>query len=151
MIYDIGSLKGKPRLRQIVNRYFINKKFDLAFISHFHEDHVNGFEELKLKKNNVYIERLVVPYVSPLELALLSVSSENAWYKDFITNPYLWLLKNLNVKYLYIWGGGSGETPSYPPTESPLEEFPLDLGNKELLKEKIKEDERKEKSIFQDL
>jgi glyoxylase-like metal-dependent hydrolase (beta-lactamase superfamily II) len=108
-LYDIGSKKGKNRLKTIVKTNFKGKIFDLLFISHFHEDHVNGLKDLK--KNGVRIRKMVVPYVDPVEWLLLLASTRNPskWYTSFIADPYKWILVNLNVEKLYVWKGGNGK------------------------------------------
>jgi len=145
ILYDIGTLSKRERLNQIVNGYFTNKKFHLCFISHFHEDHVNGLKILK--ENNVYIERLTVPYVSPIELIALSLSSEDDWYISFIINPYLWILKNLNVKNIYVWGSGK-EKPYFSEFPSMPEDYSLD--DRELFKDVIKDNEEIKEQFFSD-
>jgi hypothetical protein len=168
ILYDIGTSNKKDRLTQIVNRYFTNKKFDLCFISHFHEDHVNGFKELT--ENKVEIERIIVPYVTTIESILLSLMSLNVlnsddndsnggdkgldsdedkmwYYREFIKNPYFWILENLKPKYLYV-------LTSKPDNLSPFEYNNADINppleEPPRIEENIKENNKIRESFFQD-
>jgi len=151
-LYDVGSFDVKykkihiNRLEEIVTKLPI-KQFNLAFISHFHEDHVNGLKYLKEK--GIKIKRIMVPYVDQDELLLLlaSMKDPSEWYLSFIVNPYKWILDELEVEVLYILKGGSGE-PFVPSSEVP--EDPNDY-NKDIIEDIIEAEEREKelKILFQ--
>lgn len=47
MVYDCGSYKNKDLIENEVKNSFDTKEvIDAVFVSHFHEDHINGLEFL---------------------------------------------------------------------------------------------------------
>ena len=62
MVYDCGSSTKGQYLHNEINEAFKDgaekAKIDILFVSHFHNDHVNGIEELA---RQYYIKRLAIP------------------------------------------------------------------------------------------
>jgi hypothetical protein len=75
IVYDCGSLsKGWKKIlkKEIERTFHENPKIDVLFISHFHDDHVNG---IKFLKEHCNIERVVMPLVDDKAKVLLTVSA----------------------------------------------------------------------------
>lgn len=73
VVFDCGCFEScKPKMSQIKFIQQINNEIDnfyppeetinLLFISHFHQDHINGIEHLRKKCN---IERIIIPQLTP--------------------------------------------------------------------------------------
>lgn len=70
VVYDCGSETAKKYLNDAIERFCEDyeeadktskPKIDLMFVSHFHDDHVNG---MSLLMNKCEVEKLVIPYMS---------------------------------------------------------------------------------------
>lgn len=71
MVYDCGSKTKGINLNQIIDSVFQhNDEINLLFVSHFHEDHVNGIEYLANKHK---IKKLVIPSLSTIGANLILV------------------------------------------------------------------------------
>jgi hypothetical protein len=72
VVYDCGSRSiRKKRMKTIVESTFPkNQDIDVLFISHFHEDHING---IKFLKDHCRIKRVVMPYIDDGDKVLLTI------------------------------------------------------------------------------
>lgn len=93
-IYDCGSLDQYTLLKSLSDylNNMSNVKIDALFISHLHEDHVNGIDKLAA---NINIDMVVLPYLTPAQKILLiaQASDDGALsvdYYNLITDPPLW-------------------------------------------------------------
>lgn len=74
VVYDCGTISGMKPLKMVVDRYFGDSPtIDAVFISHLHEDHINGLQYLVKKCK---IERVFLPHMSPLDLRLMHLYYE---------------------------------------------------------------------------
>ena len=70
VVYDCGSrsLDTKSLQQEIENTKGLDKGIDLLFISHFHDDHINGIRDILLKEGQKYIRygktRVILPLLS---------------------------------------------------------------------------------------
>ena len=112
-VYDCGS-ENPVFLDQAIDTYWnvelAKKKIDLLTISHFHDDHVNGLEELLQK---VPVHTVVVPYFDAIERLILSLRriDTSEWYYKFLAEPLPYLF-NKGAKRVIIVGGSKGEERS---------------------------------------
>lgn len=72
MVYDCGTQTNQNNLSQIIKKTFptINGKkqqINYLFVSHFHEDHING---IKMLLNQCDVENLVIPAIKIKEILL---------------------------------------------------------------------------------
>lgn len=81
-VYDCGALVGKGRTHELmraIKRMDVDRRqgmgrkgvIDLLVLSHYDQDHINGAEVLI---GRFRVNRIVVPYLSPAELALVLAS-----------------------------------------------------------------------------
>ena len=74
IVYDCGSLSGLKHLKKIVNYEFEKTDvIDALFISHLHEDHING---IPLLMERCHVKRVYLPLISPVDLALMRLDFE---------------------------------------------------------------------------
>lgn len=123
----------------------------MLIISHLHQDHVNGIDEL-LEKFSV--GTVFLPYLSPIERLLIAVRENIRWTKDFyipfLEDPVKFLLDR-GVDRVILIGGGGGEQQGpegrggggTPPSssENKGEKIHLKLNDDEVLKKKIEKNE----------
>ena len=100
----------------------MNKHIHCAFISHLHEDHVNGFEALLDPETK--IDQVVLPYFDPIERAYLLISSSpndsyDPWYIEFMTDPISYFVAKPNVGKVIVVGRGEGQEGSKPNIDNP--------------------------------
>ncbi len=126
-VYDCGSFDADARSREIravATRRV--KPFDVVYLSHFHDDHVNGVPQLV---RDVGVRRFVIPLVPPAERLIAFAASSRApgdvdpgaagWYERFIVDPE-GALAGLGegVEVLQVEPGGAalpqGEVPEAP-------------------------------------
>jgi beta-lactamase superfamily II metal-dependent hydrolase len=83
VVYDCGS-KAKTHLETRIASIFPEKyQIDILFISHFHDDHINGIDFLK---KHCCIKRVVMPFVDDESKVLLkAISPASVW--NLIDNP----------------------------------------------------------------
>ena len=93
VVYDCGTLNSKKLLSQKINDYVKERKtIDLLFVSHFHEDHVNGISELLGQCEAKQIVMPFVPLATLIEQYIFNIiDSENVNNKanEFIANYYI--------------------------------------------------------------
>lgn len=108
-VYDCGSENRIPRLNSI-RRYKSkpSKHIDLLVLSHLHQDHVNGLDDL-LK--GITVNTLVMPYLSPFERAYLAMLQPGvkSWYYQFLVNPISTLLNITDINRVVLIGRQRGE------------------------------------------
>src|SRR3546814_4577238 len=70
-------------------------KLDILFLSHIHEDHVNGVEKLLDKTDGLKVDTIVLPLL-PIEDRLIAfgrsitddpAAGKNAFFRDLIIDP----------------------------------------------------------------
>ena len=101
VVYDCGGNNKKSIVSYMKEiEWFNNKTIDAVFISHLHDDHVNGLEFLL---NNCKVRRLFLPQLTQYELIevvmhnclanktetvelLLYLYGDNTWYKQTETH-----------------------------------------------------------------
>lgn len=77
VVYDCGTISGLNQLKAIVDRTFEAKEqIDALFISHLHEDHINGIPFLMARCR---VKRVYLPLMPPIDLSLMRL--------DFETRP----------------------------------------------------------------
>lgn len=90
MVYDCGSYKNRTLIESELKNSFDKKEIiNAVFISHFHEDHINGLEFLI---KNYQIKYLFIPLLSDLEKIVLVIENvihgtRNAFIEGIILNP----------------------------------------------------------------
>ncbi|RXZ70185.1 MBL fold metallo-hydrolase [Fusobacterium necrophorum] len=115
VIYDCGSLNKEELIKKIDKTLSQDKTIDLLFVSHFHQDHINGIPYLL---ENYNIKTIVLPFLTPenkkimemtylIELESKGPIEKNTIMNDevycFINNPDKFILeknkkKNQNIK-----------------------------------------------------
>ncbi len=123
-VYDCGSSSRIVFLINEIEEYkklnLQSNKLDLLLISHLHSDHVNGVERLL---SNIEVKNVVLPYLKPIERALLSIYEEEpSWYFEFLSNPTSFFKKRGVKNIVYISRGKDFETTPPEPSEGPLRE-----------------------------
>lgn len=74
VVYDCGTVSGLNHLKKIVDREFKETDvIDALFISHLHEDHINGIPMLMAR---CQVKRVYLPLISPTDLALMRLDYE---------------------------------------------------------------------------
>jgi ribonuclease BN (tRNA processing enzyme) len=121
-VYDCGS-ENRTRLKESILSYkereLRRNLLDVLIISHFHDDHIIGLEELL---NNLHIDTVILPYLTPIERLIISLQKPYlpAWYYEFLSDPVRFLLiGKKNVGKIIIVGGKEGGKGSAPPEELP--------------------------------
>lgn len=117
-IYDCGShsVSGKNTLKKIIEKYTEsitsnNSLLDILFISHFHNDHFSGIENL-LKC--IKVDTVVIPYITPVhvfsimaevaandtlyELALSILLKQKQWFTEMGVNRIIRVRPNVIQK-----------------------------------------------------
>jgi hypothetical protein len=106
IVYDCGSTSiRRQKLRKKIETTFRKDQIiDVLFISHFHDDHINGIRYLKDRCN---IETVVMPYVNEEAKTLLLIENNiSGGYKfalgNLIDEPKKFFGKH--TKIVQIWG-----------------------------------------------
>ena len=74
VVYDCGTVSGLNHLKKVVDREFKETDvIDALFISHLHEDHINGIPMLMAR---CQVKRVYLPLMSPTDLALMRLDYE---------------------------------------------------------------------------
>lgn len=92
-IYDCGTVSSKATLSRELDvlRDRHGSHVDLLYLSHFHEDHVNGLSNLK---QGFSVDRAFIPLLDPWERLLAFGSwrgNPPSWYVQFIADPAAWM------------------------------------------------------------
>lgn len=156
VVYDCGALP-KYQLDDIINQHFVkDKKIEYLFLSHLHEDHINGVESLLERCSVKYI---FLPLLSPetkrmylLENKLIGgksskngKNSEDNFVNQFIEAPEKAVAESSNKDYgpspiiVYVKrhddkgnGGNEGVPETFPPPkgENPTGPFYISSGTR---------------------
>lgn len=121
-VYDCGSRNNSTLANKRVDEYWrvetLNDNNDpdieMLVVSHFHDDHINGIQQLFSRFN---IKKLVLPYLAQnskiVALAQLAASGTSTWIElhKLVIEPQEWLKNNggENTKLVQISDEG-GET-----------------------------------------
>ena len=91
-VYDCGALAGGARTKELtrsIKRLGLEPRvgnpkkavIDLLVLSHFDKDHMNGAIDLV---NKFEVDRIMLPYLTPKQLALVIASQANSITQDFV-------------------------------------------------------------------
>lgn len=92
-LYDCGTVSGNTALSRELGilRERHGRHIDMLYISHFHEDHVNGLSDLR---QSFTVDRVFMPLLDSWERLLAFGSWREdppAWYSEFIAGPATWM------------------------------------------------------------
>lgn len=123
-VYDCGSMSTKKLHEPIASLCKQTKQLKFVIISHFHEDHINGIQELS---SNLTIDTAILPYLHPAERLLTAagyaiknrLNSITDDYISFISDPAAYLLKKVSSVVFLLPPNGlaSDETPAGDPAD----------------------------------
>lgn len=132
VVYDCGSKNKAARVNAINNYCSINQnKIDLLILSHFHDDHINGIEELLSKKK---VHTVILPYLSPIERLYLSCKRGYTNYSMLFDPISFFRERDVTQIILITPGSGESDEPVAPPlnnnnnNNNNNQDDPLDLG-----------------------
>ena len=120
-VYDCGSETTKmiSNAVETFKQSIKDSEIDMLVISHFHEDHVSGLEELF---NSFTIKNVILPYFTPIERLLIALRNVGMplWYYEFLSDPVEYLVEK-GVERVVVLGGRHGRNEEYPqrPPQSP--------------------------------
>jgi hypothetical protein len=117
-------MKRKRLERKIKYAFCKNQKIDVLFISHFHDDHING---IKYLKNYCRIQRVVMPYIDDEAKVLLKIFNRlngGTSILPLIDNPQKFFggIPITTIKYFL---------PDAPATDNPPKKFSTIRGSQE--------------------
>lgn len=102
VVYDCGSSTNKADIeREIRGAFEKDEEIEYLFISHFHNDHINGIDELKKR---THIKNVVIPlyndYDRLLYLATITTHDERVYKKlaKLIINPKVFFNEETDTK-----------------------------------------------------
>lgn len=98
VVFDCGSDRNKDLVEAEINNTFEkDTRIDAVFISHLHDDHVNGLEYLL---RHCHVQRLFLPLLTPEEKILLQVhNSFSGSDSDFIMNLIFEPKKTIDTRF----------------------------------------------------
>lgn len=108
------------RLREITDEIAgHDKHIDLFILTHFHEDHYNGYKELF---NKTSIDKVIMPYLYPEERLCVMINDDmdiNGNDIEFLVNPYTTVLNllrenNPEAELILVRGNGSNQDERNP-------------------------------------
>ncbi len=98
IVYDCGSktLSESELKTKVQSTFSKDEVIHTLFISHFHEDHINGIVQLK---NHCKIKSVVLPYLSPESKLLIKISNfVNGYYPaQLIDDPQSFFGEEVSV------------------------------------------------------
>lgn len=133
-IYDCGAKSDYEkergeRIDELLAHTGKQAKLDILFLSHIHEDHVNGAEKLLDKTDGLKVDTIVLPLL-PIEDRLIAfgrsitddqAANKNAFFRDLIVDPAAALARFGPRRILFVRRGspddgapGRGEGPIEP-------------------------------------
>lgn len=126
-VYDCGS-ENRSHLNRIINNYKIDisPNLDLLIISHLHDDHIIGLENLL---DGINVDTVILPYMSPLERLIVALKKINLpkSYYEFLEEPIQYLLKK-GVRRIVLVGGKSGASgPSFYKISTEHSDIKMDI------------------------
>lgn len=89
VVYDCGSqsLDTKSLQQEIENTEGLDQGIDLLFISHFHDDHINGIRDILLKEEQKYIRygktHIILPLLSQ-HYIYEKLQTDSVYIKNYI-------------------------------------------------------------------
>ncbi len=153
-MYDCGSTRPR-QVNGLVSDYkkmLRPFKIDLLVLSHLHSDHTSGLNTLLSRYPGVPVDLAVLPYLSPLERLIVSLSKEYLpnWYYEFLSDPATFLVSKGVRKIILIGDSEPSEVWDNLPKDRPNldhfgnEEGPIEkisLQNARALEENIRHEE----------
>ena len=122
-VYDCGSNR-KQHLADIVLDYkhtLSNGKLNLLVLSHLHEDHVSGLYMLFYRNPKTSVERVILPYLSPMERLILAIGAHapdtGNWYYDLLSDPVQFFIER-GVRQITYLGGSERDQKTENPENS---------------------------------
>lgn len=96
------------------------REIDILFISHFHNDHINGIKSLI--DNGVKIKNIILPYVEPTvlnDITLFKGEYDDPIFDFHIQNPYEILhgITKGNTRFVYVVPENSGVNGPFLPED----------------------------------
>ena len=134
VVYDCGAIPKWPVEREIKKLFLERETIHAVFISHFHEDHVNGLPNL-LKR--CLVKRIYYPYLDAQAKSLTEIwLAANGQGQDtalrFLQNPRKCVdewsgLKGFTalIPVLPDRGGGTGDPPREQGVNEPIKSAPI--------------------------
>jgi len=133
-VFDCGSITSKRVLSRSVSKFHrgLDRNFiDFLVLSHLHEDHANGLENLL--KQDLHVGAVFLPYLNPSQRLMVGLKclGQDAAYFEFLANPTAYLLNRRVRRIVYLQGGGGQEPEDnigddFP--DEPSEDNALDQG-----------------------
>ncbi len=94
-VYDCGSITKGNALRSAIDSEFRTyKNINVVFISHFHEDHINGLDYLQRKCN---IQNIVIPLMPESFIVYTMICNVFRWGVNNQANNLISSLNNQNT------------------------------------------------------
>ena len=119
-VYDCGSIR-KQHLTDIVLDYknaLLNGKLNLLILSHLHEDHVSGLHALFNRNPKTSVERVILPYLSPIERLILAIRAPTLgtgdWYYNFLSDPIQFFVERGVQRITYLGGSEPDQQTENP-------------------------------------
>jgi beta-lactamase superfamily II metal-dependent hydrolase len=132
-VFDCGSITGKHVLDRAISKFhkgLHSDYLDFVVLSHLHEDHANGLENLL--RPNLRVGAVFLPYLNPSQRLMVGLKSwtQDPAYFAFLANPTQYLLNRRVNTVVYFRGGGGQEAeenvgedfPEEPPEENALDQ-----------------------------
>ncbi len=138
VVYDCGAQSNKKAIEREINGMFVdtdNKmEIDILFISHFHEDHINGIAELKKRAK---IKNVIIPlYDNDKQLLLLATlrhRNKNDKLEELIKDPVSFF-SGSNVVRVKKWNNNEYQNLNPIDTEEIEREKDIDSGRPVVIK-----------------
>ena len=89
-VYDCGSNSGRQYLDKAINQYtdrYGSEQLSLLIVSHFHQDHINGINQLLSKTGGA--EEVVLPYLFPEERLMVAAGYAIDQGLDTLDDDYI--------------------------------------------------------------
>ena len=87
IVYDCGGQNKKFIVNKIQEVFQKNEKIDILFISHFHNDHINGVDFLL---EYCDVKKVVLPFLHDnMKIQFIIENTKNRSYNQFIVNAII--------------------------------------------------------------